>query len=60
MELQPFSGEEMSLPNSDPHRAGFLEGERALALEIFALLQGESEAVTEPMEEDMVLSLGRT
>jgi len=31
MELQPFAGEEMNLPQTDPLRAGFIDGERTLA-----------------------------
>jgi hypothetical protein len=29
LELRPFAGEEMNLPQTDPHRDGFVEGERA-------------------------------
>jgi hypothetical protein len=59
LELQPFAGEEMSLPQTDPHRDGFVAGERALAAQILTLIN-EKEEETDPVEEDMVLSLGRT
>jgi len=59
LELQPFAGEEMNLPQTDPHRDGFIDGERTLALQILSLLDGREEAV-EPVEEEMILSLGRT
>jgi len=60
MELRPFAGEEMSLPETDLHREGFIEGERTLALQILALLEEKSHAGVEPVEEEMVLGLGRT
>ena len=66
MELRPFAGEEMNLPQTDPHRDGFIEGERTLATQILSLIDGKdlSKEVTgesaEPMEEEMILSLGRT
>ncbi len=61
MELQPLAGEEMNLPQSDPHRDGFIAGERALAGQILALFDGkEAAAEVEPVEDEMVLSLGRT
>jgi hypothetical protein len=61
LELQPFSGEEMSLPQNDPHRDGFVAGERALATRILELLDDTTETCeTEPVEDEMVLSLGRT
>ena len=59
MELQPFAGEEMNLPQTDPHRDGFIDGERTLAAQILALIDGKEEA-TEPLEEEMILGLGRT
>jgi hypothetical protein len=59
LELQPFAGEEMSLPQTDPHRDGFIAGERTLAAQILALVD-EKEEEADPVEEDMVLSLGRT
>lgn len=54
LELQPFAGEEMNLPQTDAHRAGFIDGERTLAAQILTLLDGE-EIVTEPLEDEMVL-----
>jgi hypothetical protein len=60
MELQPFAGEEMNLPQTDPHRDGFIAGERTLAAQILALIDGKEAAATDPVEEDMVLGLGRT
>jgi hypothetical protein len=61
MELQPFAGEEMNLPQTDPHRDGFVAGERALATQILNLLEEEEiTEIAEPLEEEMVLSLGRT
>ncbi|MCE0524030.1 MAG: hypothetical protein LV480_14065 [Methylacidiphilales bacterium] len=59
MELQPLAGEEMNLPQSDPHRDGFVDGERTLAAQILALIDEKVETA-EPGEEDMILSLGRT
>ncbi|HEV3272991.1 MAG TPA: hypothetical protein VGZ93_12485 [Candidatus Methylacidiphilales bacterium] len=59
LELQPFAGEEMNLPQTDPHRDGFIAGERTLAAQILALVD-EKEEEADPVEEDMVLSLGRT
>jgi hypothetical protein len=60
LELQPFAGEEMNLPQSDPHRDGFVAGERALAGRILELLDDktETDAEVEPVEEEMVLGLG--
>lgn len=64
LELQPLAGEEMNLPQNDPHRDGFIAGERALAGRILEILDDKSETHTaeepEPVEEDMVLSLGQT
>ena len=60
LELRSFAGEEMNLPQTDPHRDGFIEGERALATQILALLEEKSREVVEPIEEEMVMSLGRT
>jgi hypothetical protein len=62
-ESQPFAGEEMNLPQNDPHRDGFVAGERALALRVLEILDGARNGYTaevEPVEEEMVLSLGRT
>jgi hypothetical protein len=59
LELQPFAGEEMNLPQTDPHRDGFIVGERSLAAQILTLID-EKEEEADPVEEDMVLSLGRT
>ncbi len=41
LEVQPFAGEEMNLPQSDPHRDGFINGERTLAAEILAVIEEE-------------------
>lgn len=63
LELQPLAGEEMNLPQTDPHRDGFVAGERALAgriLEILNDTRDEHPTEVEPTEEDMVLSLGVT
>jgi hypothetical protein len=61
LELQPFAGEEMNLPQTDPHHDGFIDGERTLAARILAVLDdGETERESEPVEEEMVLSLGQT
>jgi len=65
LELQPFAGEEMNLPQTNPRRDGFIDGERTLAAQILALIGEGDEAdgnVTkaEPLEEEMILSLGRT
>ena len=60
MELRPFAGEEMNLPQTDSHRDGFIEGERTLATQILGLLEETSHEETEPVEDEMVLSLGRT
>ena len=54
MELQPFAGEEMNLPQSDAHRAGFVDGERAVAGQILALMD-EVDETSEPVEQEMVL-----
>jgi hypothetical protein len=52
LELLPFAGEEMTLPQTDPYRAGFIDGERALAMQVLALIDGEEKA--EPLlEEEM-------
>jgi hypothetical protein len=65
LELRPFAGEEMSLPLTNPQRDGFIAGERALATQILELTDGTLEdlhdhAVAGPVEEEMVMSLGRT
>jgi len=61
LELPPFAGEEMNLPQTDPHRDGFVDGERTLAAQILALIDGTGgEAKAEPLEDEMVLSLGQT
>lgn len=36
--IQPLAGEEMNLPQNDPHRDGFINGERTLAAQILALI----------------------
>jgi hypothetical protein len=63
LELQPFAGEEMNLLETDPHRTGFVDGERTLAQQILALIEDDHAfcpSHTEPVEDEMVLSLGRT
>jgi hypothetical protein len=60
LELQPFAGEEMNLPQTDPHRDGFVDGERTLAARILALIDARDENQDQPLEEEMVLSLGQT
>ena len=50
LELQPFAGEEMNLPQNDPHRDGFIAGERALAARILELLDDKTETKTESGE----------
>jgi len=55
LELQPFAGEEMNLPQTDPHRDGFIDGERTLAAQILALIDGKDAEPVEPVEEDMLL-----
>jgi hypothetical protein len=59
LELQPFAGEEMNLPQTDPHRDGFIDGERTLAAQILALIDRKEEEA-EPLEEEMILGLGQT
>ncbi len=63
LELQPMAGEEMTLPQTDAHRDGFVAGERAVAQEILSLLEELEPAKSdrlEPVEEEMILSLGRS
>jgi len=62
LELQPMAGEEMNLPQADIHRDGFIAGERTLAAQILTLLDegDERHEEAEPLEEEMILSLGRT
>jgi len=43
LELQPFAGEEMNLPQTDPHRDGFINGERTLAAQILSLIGGNED-----------------
>jgi len=54
MELPPFSGEEMNLLQTDPHRDGFVEGERTLAAQILELLD-HTNNMTDPVDQEMVL-----
>jgi len=54
LEVQPFAGEEMNLPQTDAHRAGFVDGEKTLAAQILALLDDDEE-VLDPIEQEMVL-----
>ncbi len=42
--IQPLAGEEMNLPQNDPHRDGFINGERTLAAQILAMID-DKEAV---------------
>ena len=59
--LQPFAGEEMNLAQTDPHRDGFIDGERTLAMQILNVIDGKEEGKeAEPGEEEMILSLGQT
>jgi len=63
LELQRFAGEEMNLPQTDPRHDGFIDGERTLAAQILALIEGkdvEGKEAGEPLEEEMILSLGQT
>jgi hypothetical protein len=56
--LQPFAGEEMTLPDTDPRRDGFVDGERTLAAQVLRLIDegGQNRAtVLEPLEDEMVL-----
>jgi hypothetical protein len=54
LELQPFAGEEMNLPETDAHQAGFVDGERTLAAQILSLIE-EDENELDPVEQEMVL-----
>ena len=54
LELQPFAGEEMNLMQTDPHRDGFVDGERTLAAQILALIKDDEREVT-TVESEMVL-----
>ena len=58
-----MAGEEMSLPQTDPHRDGFIEGERTIAAQVLALID-EAETKTQEDdsadEEEMILGLGKT
>ena len=56
LELQPFAGEEMNLLQTDPHRDGFVDGERTLAARILTLIDDDEKEV-EPAEPEM--GLGR-
>ena len=60
MELQSLAGEEMNLLQTNPHRDGFIDGERTLAAQILAIIDEKEEAADEPLENEMVLSLGQT
>jgi hypothetical protein len=55
LELQPFAGEEMNLPQTNPRLDGFVDGERTFAAQILALVDGEEAAEVESLEEEMVL-----
>ncbi len=53
----------MNLPQNDPHRDGFVAGERALATRILEILNDTSATYgteADPVEEDMVLGLGQS
>lgn len=54
LELQPFAGEEMNLLQTDPHRDGFVDGERTLAARILALIDDGGNEV-EIVESERVL-----
>jgi len=60
MKLQPFAGEEMNLLQTDPHRDGFIDGEKTLARQILALLDRKGEEGLDAVEEEMVMGLGQT
>lgn len=65
VQLQPLAGEEMTLPSVDPRAEGFVDGERTLAAQILNLIDGrdfdrEMYSHAEPLEEEMILDLGRT
>ncbi len=64
LELQPFASEEMNLPQTDPHHDGFVDGEKTMALQILAMIEDRHETTSceadEPVEEEMVMSLGQT
>jgi len=55
LELQPFAGEEMNLPQTDAHRAGFVDGEKTLAAQILSLIDEEEHTGQLVEEEEMVL-----
>ena len=54
LEVQPFAGEEMNLMQTDPHRDGFVDGERTLAAQILALIDDDGKEAT-PVESEMIL-----
>ena len=56
MELQPFAGEEMNLPQTDPLRAGFIDGERTLAAQILALIEDRDYSPVTSREPEMTVS----
>jgi hypothetical protein len=64
LELQPLAGEEMTLPQTDAHRDGYVAGERAMAGRILEILDDftadRDGAEAEPVETEMVMSLGVT
>ena len=46
----------MNLPQNDPHRDGFINGERTLASQILNVLNdGKEEMEIDPVEEEMIL-----
>jgi hypothetical protein len=58
LEVQPMAGEEMNLPQNDPHRDGFIDGERTLAAKILAILGETAETpMAREVEEEMLLDV---
>ena len=58
LQLQPLAGEEMSLPQNDPHQDGFVDGERAMAARVLALLTEDDKIETENETVEEVMLLG--
>jgi hypothetical protein len=57
LEVQPYAGEEMTLPHSNPRRDGFVDGERTLAAQILQVLDQEADgrAFLDEVQEEMLL-----
>jgi hypothetical protein len=58
MALQPFAGEEMNLPDTNPRRDGFVDGEKTLAAQVLRLIDegGQNRATAlQPLEDEMAL-----